>query len=80
MSLFSRLFGSNEEDTGSTSEQNLTTAEQYIREHKNLYDHYGLNEVVNSTRQWGGVEISEQEALDIINRKRREIGWEDRTR
>lgn len=79
MSLFSRLFGSNE-STGSTSEPDLATAEAYIRNTKCLYDHYGLNEVVNSTRQWGGVEISEQEALDIINRKRREIGWEDRTR
>jgi len=60
------------------SEQDrLAQAEAYVGQCKGVYDHYNMQGVVDSVRQFTNVkDFTVVEAVQVVNKKRAECGWE----
>ena len=70
MGLFGNLFGGNNSSQDTSSD--LDTAEEYIRDQDALYRHYCIPEVKRHVGQWTGVDISDDEAVGIVQKIRSE--------
>lgn len=69
---FKNLFGSSNE----SEQDRLTQAEAHISECKGVYDHYNMQGVVDTVRQFTNVkDFTVQEAVQVVNKKRAEMGW-----
>jgi hypothetical protein len=70
---FKNLFGSSNE----SEQDRLTQAEAHISQCKGVYDHYNMQGVVDTVRQFTNVkDFTVVEAVQIVNKKRAERGWE----
>jgi hypothetical protein len=59
-------------DTEDAKASRLQQAETYIREHTALYRHYCISEVRRGVRQFTGVALSRDEAIEVVQRIRDE--------
>lgn len=57
-----------------SSEESLTTAEQFLREQTALYRHYSISEVQANIEQFTGVSLSDDEAVELVQGIRNENG------
>lgn len=49
-------------------------AEQFVREQTPLYRHYCISEVILNVKQFTGISLSDNEAVEIVQRIRDERG------
>jgi hypothetical protein len=77
MSLFGFLFG----DDNHSSEEDLTTAEEYLREQSSdeqhitaLVRHYAVEEVTDDIERRTGVSLYDDETVGIVQKLRSEYG------
>lgn len=69
MSILDKLFGRDDDDS-----TRLETAEDFIHENSALYRHYCIEEVQGHVEQFTGVELSDEEAVNIVTRLRSQHG------
>jgi len=70
MSIFSKLFNSG----ASEGDNRLSSAEGFMNENTCLFRHYNLQGTQDSVAQWTGVQLSEQEAADLVQKLRTQNG------
>lgn len=74
MGILSSLFGG---ASKASQEDRLAQAEAYVGQCKGVYDHYDMQGVVDSVRQFTDVkDFTVREAVEVVNKKRAEHGWE----
>lgn len=72
MGLFSNWHGNSQP----SQNDRLVEAEAHISQCRGVYDHYNMAGVVDTVRQFTNVkDFTVQEAVQVVNKKRAEMGW-----
>jgi hypothetical protein len=72
MGIFNLFGGSSQQN----QEDRLAQAEAHISQCRGVFDHYNMQGVVDTVRQFTDVkDFTVQEAVQVVNKKRAEYGW-----